>query len=98
MGEVLEGFRSNSFCDYCKERDMNLGILIRYSCGHEVHPHCGKDVKVCVLCSEKDENLFEKSLDILNRVKAQVYSAALMEEESDKKSRMSKMSRLAEYE
>lgn len=48
MGQASLGFHSSHRCDICQAQD---GLLIHYnSCGHEVHPSCGQDVKACVIC------------------------------------------------
>ncbi len=56
----------------CQE---NNDLLVHYnSCGHEIHPACSHDVKVCLVCSCLEANMIERQLDILRKIKPELYS------------------------
>jgi hypothetical protein len=54
--------------------------VIHYNnCGHEIHPYCGQDVKVCAICVLTNEKVIEKQIDGLKKIKNEVYAGKIDE-------------------
>lgn len=68
------GYRAKSVCDVCSQNDIN-SILVHYnSCRHIIHPSCSEDIKFCLICKGKSQMVIEKSLDVIRKIKIDLYS------------------------
>lgn len=43
-------------------------------CGHNIHPTCSEDIKICLLCKNQNDNIMKRIMDQNKKVKTELYS------------------------